>query len=83
MVVYINNGLPYIVMHVSITSIVWTVVDNPLGAGLILVIVNMLLKIYYIHTTIKKLKHINLLLIHFVSFIINVSSIKIHYFLGA
>ncbi len=39
-------------------------VDKPLGAGLILVIVNMSLNMYYIHATIKKIKtykHITIL----------------------
>ncbi len=37
---YYNN----IVMHVPITSIGWTVIDKPLGAGLILFTVNISLQ---------------------------------------
>ncbi len=40
MVAYINNGLPYIVMHVSFTSIGRQVVDQLLEVRLILFIVN-------------------------------------------
>ncbi len=43
-------------MHVPITSIGWKVVDNPLGVGLILFIVNISLKMYYISASIKKIK---------------------------
>ncbi len=54
-------GLPYIIMDVPITSIEWAVVDKTLGAGLILVIVNISLKMYYLPATINKIKSYNII----------------------
>ncbi len=48
-------------MDVPITSIEWAVVDKPLGAGLILVIVNISLKMYYLPATINKIKSYNII----------------------
>ncbi len=80
MVASINNGLPYIVTHVTFTSIRWKVVDKPLGAGLILFNVNISLEIvlytcHYkenknIHKHMKKFRFIRFLEIYLFQFIL-------------